>query len=285
MDSQFFPSFPSFSLLFILNILILHQVPSCSSNPDEHYKNCGTAFSCGTITGIQYPFRGYGTPQYCGYPGLVLKCNKYNITTIEIMSMAYRVLGINQTTQVMKIAREDMMESVCPQELVNTTLDHTILDYASTNYMNVTFIFGCPFDFPGLNLLSCGDSANTGAYVLPGAEGPGFCKVSVVVPASGIQMGLGGSVNVTGLSRVLRNGFEVKWKVDGKACRDCIGSNGRCGYDITKHQTTCYCPDPTYTGLASCQEDIGAPSTLNSSAPTSFPGPSSGTLLFSGKYE
>ncbi|KAK3036554.1 hypothetical protein RJ639_030995 [Escallonia herrerae] len=248
MNSQFLSWFPLFSILVILEISVLIRIPSCSSNPDVFYETCGTAFSCGNISGIGYPFRGTGSPEYCGYPGLVLNCNQDNITLIESMGMAYRVLGIDQTIQFMRIAREDLMESRCPQDLVNTTLDYTLFDYASTNYMNVTFIFGCPVstNFPGLSNLTCGSNGYSSAYLLPGAQGPGSCNVSVVVPAPLIQADLGGTLNTTSLDQIVQEGFQVKWKVDGKACSDCTASSGLCGYNLSTNQSTCYCSKPPY---------------------------------------
>ncbi|KAK3036542.1 hypothetical protein RJ639_030983 [Escallonia herrerae] len=261
MNSQFLSWFPVFSILVLLEISVFVRIPLCSSDPDVFYETCGTAFSCGSISGIGYPFRGNGNPEYCGYPGLVLNCNQDNITTIEIMGMAYRVLGIDQTIQFMRIAREDLMESRCPQDLVNTTLDYTLFDYASTNYMNVTFIFGCPvsMNFPGLSSLTCGGNGYSSAYLLPGAHGPGNCNVSVVVPAPLIQTDLEGTSNTTSLDQIVQDGFQVKWKVDGKACSDCTASSGRCGYNLSTNQSTCYCSEPPYMSNA-CLATASGPS-------------------------
>ncbi|KAA8530597.1 hypothetical protein F0562_005306 [Nyssa sinensis] len=137
------------------------------SNPYDWYQtDCGTKFSCGNITGIDYPFRGNGKPDYCGYPGLVLNCQD-NVTTINIMNVTYRVLGMDPSTETMKIAREDVMEATCPHNLVNTTLDYSLFDYAST-HINITFLYGCPGSIPGLNLFpSCEITGYNGVYVFP----------------------------------------------------------------------------------------------------------------------
>ncbi|XP_059642128.1 LEAF RUST 10 DISEASE-RESISTANCE LOCUS RECEPTOR-LIKE PROTEIN KINASE-like 1.4 isoform X1 [Cornus florida] len=270
MDSQILSTSNFFFPLFFLQFLILVQIPPSLSNPYQLYlKTCGTKFSCGTITGIGYPFRGQEQPKNCGYPGLVLNCKNNNITTINIMNLTYRVLGLDQTTQVMKIAREDVMESTCPQKLVNTTLDYAIFDFAS-QYPNITYLFGCPTSFnlpPGLNPLnltginlpvldpitSCG---HNGVYVVLGALGPGiYCNASVIVPVFK-EMDLGESTKVTDWDKVVRDGFEVRWKVDNKVCSDCTGSNGQCGYDVASKQSTCYCPDPPYLS-SKCPTAIG----------------------------
>lgn len=249
MNSQILQWVPLFPLLLILKQLVL-----VSSNP-LWYQTCGTTYNCGTMTGIQYPFIGNNDPQYCGYPGLELNCNQDNTTTIQIMKMDYRVLGIDQTAQIMKIAREDVMESVCPRDLVNTTLDYELFNYAS-NYMNLTFIYGCPTSARLPGFVSCGSAGNNGVYVLPGAQGPGNCNASVVVPV--LQMGSREFVNSTGLDEALRAGFEVRWILDRQACRDCTRSGGRCGYDYATNQTTCFCADPPYMA-DTCPGGNGAP--------------------------
>lgn len=244
MDSQSLSWLHLFSLLLILKTLVLIQIPRCSSNPDELFRSCGATFSCGAITGVGYPFRGNGDPEYCGYPDFLLKCNQDNTTTIRIMDVTYRVLKLDQTTQTMKIAREDVMEATCPQDLVNTTLNYALFDY-NYNYMNVTFLYGCPasINLPASSFLPCGSNGYHSVYVLPGAQGPGNCSASIVVPV--VRTGSGGSVNITDLDQVIQEGFEVRWKVDKKACNDCTGSGGRCGYNLSTNQTTCFCTKDT----------------------------------------
>ncbi|CAK9141604.1 unnamed protein product [Ilex paraguariensis] len=261
MNYQIFSWFSFFSLLFVLNLLVVIQVPRVSCNPDEWYVSCGNTFNCGTITGVGYPFRGIGDPEYCGYPGFVLNCDQENVTTIAIMNISYSVLDIYQDTQVMKIVREDLMQTSCPRDLVNTTLDYSIFDYANT-YMNLTFLYGCPpsSNFPGLSLLSC---RNNNVYVFPGTLGPGSCNTSVIVPV--LQTGPGSSVSLTSLNQVLQEGFEVRWTMDSKACSECTGSKGRCGYDFPTNQTTCFCLNAPYVA-SSCK-------TANGSSPGSMPTP------------
>ncbi|XP_057783921.1 LEAF RUST 10 DISEASE-RESISTANCE LOCUS RECEPTOR-LIKE PROTEIN KINASE-like 1.4 [Salvia miltiorrhiza] len=210
----------------------------------EFYQTCGNTFSCGdTITGIGYPFRQQTDPTYCGHPNLVLSCDgRNNATTIDIMSTTYRVLKIDQATESMRIVREDLMEGPCPKEMVNTTLDYSIFDYAAS-YTNFTFLYGCPAsNLPGLSLVSCGSSGYSSVYVFPGTQGPGNCNASVIVP---VILG-GGSVNTTSLNQVLQQGFEVRWKIGGKSCSDCTESKGRCGYDVVTNQTSCFCSDAPY---------------------------------------
>lgn len=249
-----------FSFLFVLLAPISLQFHHVSGNPEEFYKTCGNTFSCGNITGIGYPFRGSNDPVYCGYPGLELRCDQsQNFTRIQIRNMTYRVLDINPTTQTMRVAREDVMESTCPTQLVNSTLDYGLFDYASS-YINLTFLYGCPsFNIPGLNVLpSCGSNGGSSVYVLPGTDGLGSssCKTGVVYPV--VQTGTGGSVNGTDLDQVLKEGFVIRWKVDSSTCNECTGSNGRCGYYFDTNQTTCFCPNKPYIESVACSMANGA---------------------------
>ncbi|KAM7516314.1 hypothetical protein LguiA_005897 [Lonicera macranthoides] len=237
MNSQF---------LLLLNFFFLLQSSSSSIAPNFYHNCSNTTFTCGSLTGISYPFRGHMYPEYCGYPGLQLNCQPNNITTIHIASTTYRILSIDQTSQIMKIAREDLMESTCPRDLLNTTLDYNLFQYAS-NYINITFLYGCPV-FPGFNMLPCG------SFVLPGVKGPaGICNVSVVVPV--LPTALGHLPNFEGLGRVLRQGLEVRWTLDMNGCRECTRSGGFCGYDFGAKRTTCFCPTPP-NQFTTCSEPM-----------------------------
>lgn len=249
MKSQNLSFFHFLHLLITIKFLVLLQSSNASTSPSQFYHTCGNTFSCGdTINGIGYPFRGSNDPAYCGHPSLALTCDgRNNATTVNIMSTKYRVLEIYQSTQTMRIVREDLMEGPCPHEMVNTTLDYSLFDYASS-YTNFTFLYGCPaLNVPGLSLIPCGSSGYSGGvYVFPGTQGPGKCNASVIVPVLLGGNGGGGSVNGTSLNEIVQQGFEVRWKIGEKSCSDCMDSKGRCGYDVRTNETTCFCSDAPY---------------------------------------
>nr|GMD55466.1 LEAF RUST 10 DISEASE-RESISTANCE LOCUS RECEPTOR-LIKE PROTEIN KINASE-like 2.1 [Ipomoea batatas] len=205
------------------------QFPRGSSYPDYsdeiYYENCGNLFKCGDISNVGYPFRNYNDPPYCGYPGFELSCNEGN-TTIDIMNETYRVLEINQSSKTMKIVREDIMEGNCPQEF-NTTLDNSLFEYTTT-YINLTFLYDCHGginNIPGIATIPCGDSND--AYVLPAGAGASVnCSSSVIVPVPVVGAGYGGFPDSTLLMKRLKEGQEIRWKMDSKACDDCTKSEG-----------------------------------------------------------
>ncbi|XAR71377.1 Non-specific serine/threonine protein kinase [Bertholletia excelsa] len=230
---------------------------------------CNGNFSCGTLVGVGYPFRGDREPENCGYPGLVLNC-KGNIPTIDIANMTYRVLGINPNSQTLKLVRDDLMDARCPQELVNTTLDNSLFDSVQ-GYTNLWFLFGCltkpVIELPsGISpVVSCNVAGYDGAYLIPEIPGLKATCASVVTVQADI---IGLIPTAENLETAIRAGFEVRWKVDSEACSDCVGSKGQCGYDPGTKKTTCYCPDPSVAGGTSCSlvTAIGTP-------PTSSPAP------------
>ncbi|KAL7131796.1 hypothetical protein ABFS83_12G029000 [Erythranthe nasuta] len=277
MNSQ--RKMPWFSFVHLIFLIII-QSPYISSaiSDDQYYQTCGKTFSCGkNITGIGYPFRGFSDPDHCGHPNLILDCNtRKNTTNIEISGMKYRVLEIAQPTQTMTIAREDVMEENCPTEMKNTTLDYSVFEFA-TPYTNITFLYEC---IPGWILInisnnissadpfSCGNGNN--AYVVPGNRGPGrICNDSVTVPTPGSEF-----PNATELVQTLRRGFPIRWKINGsQKCSGCTATKGRCGYDLAKNQTACYCPGPPFVNDTCLVSNINVTQPLPSPVP--LPGPSS----------
>ncbi|XP_024980445.1 LEAF RUST 10 DISEASE-RESISTANCE LOCUS RECEPTOR-LIKE PROTEIN KINASE-like 1.3 [Cynara cardunculus var. scolymus] len=256
MNSQLHSWFPS-SLIITVITLLLPIVESQANSSRLHESisqdTCTASFTCKTLSGIQYPFSRREDPIPCGYPGFVLDCNGSNSPTIDINNMTYHVLSIDQSSQILKIVREDVMESICPHDFVNTTIDDQLFDHFST-YTNLTFLYGCPesFNLPGvhLNQFSCDENGIDKVLVLPGEEGPGICKESVIIPVPATAIGSTGLVNSTGLSQVLRGGFEVRWKLDATACSRCTQSGGSCFYNYDTNRTSCACPgSPSITNI------------------------------------
>ncbi|KAJ7975758.1 Leaf rust 10 disease-resistance locus receptor-like protein kinase [Quillaja saponaria] len=203
---------------------------------------------------LAYPFWGDdGRPDGCGHPGFEITCLKEG-TTISIMNVKYIVLDVNKEAQILKLTRHDYLKGWCPMNFMNTTLDFKLFDFV-TGYENLTLVYGCTNNtFNNAPNFTCsigesGSAYQNNGYIKVGAHGPGRCNANVVMPILSSQL-----VNLSGnLSKVveaLREGFEVKWKVDMEACKDCLRSEGVCGYDRMSNQTTCYCPNLSYNSLS-----------------------------------
>ncbi|PWA60627.1 hypothetical protein CTI12_AA380640 [Artemisia annua] len=203
----------------------------------------GMFLDYGNLTGLGYPFRRHQAPAYCGYPGFELNCDQQGPPTIEIMNMTYRILSINSTFQILKIVRQDMNESICPKNLVNTTINHELFDYAPS-YMNASLLLGCPLSFNvlGIGSIFCGNNGVGPTFLVPGIQGPGICNTSVIVPFPIGFTNTSGFINTTGSEQILQEGFDVMWKVNGKNCTDCMRSGGQCMYDNVTRLTICSSP-------------------------------------------
>ncbi|KAK6927926.1 Wall-associated receptor kinase, galacturonan-binding domain [Dillenia turbinata] len=145
-------------------------------------------------------------------------------------------------SQLVRVARKDLLDGICLQKFVNTTLDYMLFDYGF-GYGNVSLLYGCPSPYVQVpSQFTClinGVSYSDG-YVLAGAVGPGVCYASVVIPVAAAYLP---KLEITSvLDKAIDEGFVLKWKVDSGACSECSQSNGRCGYDLELNQTTCLCP-------------------------------------------
>jgi hypothetical protein len=230
----------AFSFLsdFVLVLLLFIQVPSSSSN-DDLFTACSKKFVCGHIF-ADFPF--WGTDQRsaaCGVPDLELRCEN-NITKMNISQVAYRVLEINQDDGILRIAREDYMVGLCSPQFMNSTFNPKVFE-SDEGYKNLTFIYGCKdaTTIPGKPFTCKIKEVNDRrGYIQEGDTGPGKCNRSVLVPVSKKDLpplfwDLGA------WEEHLKKGFEVRWKVDMEACRECYRSSGVCGIDYATNQTTC----------------------------------------------
>lgn len=250
MNNNFFTFFISSIFLIVSNIS-----PSVCT-----YKDCSAVFNCGEILGVGFPFWGEHRPPNCGVPELKLTCNN-NVAMIDIMQVKYRVLQVDGSTKTLRIARDDYFDGVCPiTHLKNTSLDPNLLEI-SNGYVNITLVYGCDSSLlvvPAQLRFGCPIHGDGFLKLREEILGPWNCKDSVVVPVRGDE---GILVGVLKMEEAIREGFEVKWKVDVGACGgDCVDSGGVCGYDLKLRRGICFCE----TGFSSpspvevCRRDGGA---------------------------
>ncbi|KAG6392603.1 hypothetical protein SASPL_146827 [Salvia splendens] len=243
MERQLFSS-----LIWLLLSLSIPPI-SCISN--NSYNRCGALFNCGNLTGIGFPFWGGDRAAECGHSPLKLDCDRRvraAAATIQINSVNYRVLDINQGEKTLKIARDDLLRSQCPPQLANTTFDPQLFAYASS-YVNLTFLYGCPpVDFPVPYPFECavkGTKERRG-FVEFGTQLSGMCHASVVVPVSYSSL-----INFKDVAALIGEGFEVRY-VESAGCGGCERSGGRCGYDETGTEFVCFCSNRSAAENGTC---------------------------------
>ncbi|GKV16753.1 hypothetical protein SLEP1_g27347 [Rubroshorea leprosula] len=238
----------NYFLLFVLILLVFSETPLSSSNP-EWYRICGNQFKCGNVS-AGFPFWG-GDRRLpnCGHPKLQLKCEKNETAILEIEGVLYRVLEINQETKRLKIARDDYEGGICPQNTQNsrdTNLDATLFD-STSGYVYITLLYGCLINLPSLENFSCSFNGVNSSKVCihQGAlTNPKGCSASATVL---VNESFAPLTTVKAVEQALKDGFEVKWKVDDEGlCQKCNKSKGSCGINPSNEmEAVCYCREPT----------------------------------------
>ncbi|XP_019154609.1 PREDICTED: LEAF RUST 10 DISEASE-RESISTANCE LOCUS RECEPTOR-LIKE PROTEIN KINASE-like 2.1 [Ipomoea nil] len=139
------------SLLSIIITLILVQAPAATFCQNNEYVSCGDSFSCANIENIGYPFWGGSRPAYCGHPAFELNCSN-EFPEIAIRSVQYRIFNISNQSQTAKIARNDLLNNICPWHPQNASLDFNLFNYVPSGDQNISLFYGCStVEKPALN--------------------------------------------------------------------------------------------------------------------------------------
>ncbi|KAK2986783.1 hypothetical protein RJ640_011008 [Escallonia rubra] len=248
-----------YSLFFvtITMIFILIHVPTYLSADDAQYATCGELLQCANIPNIGYPFWGGSRPESCGYPGFQLTNCQGDAPIITMEGQQFRVLAMDNGTQSLTVARQDMWNQTCPTYLYNTTLDFNLFSYAA-NQQNITLHYDCieiqtqtiPFRFDcNVNNTPSVSYFTSSTISLPSiSNNMTVCNKSVSVPVnqtSGAAL-TSYSATVAKMEAALAAGFELQWAANNTRCTQCSGSGGRCGYNTTTLSFACYCSDQPY---------------------------------------
>ncbi|KAI3451782.1 hypothetical protein Pfo_008447 [Paulownia fortunei] len=246
--------------LLILTGLVFLGIPSCVCQNDQQFQTCRQPFQCGSIGEIGYPFWGGNRPASCGYPGFELNC-RGDVLRLNISSISYRVLAIDNSTQTLRVSRDDLWNTICPRFLFNTTLNFALFDYSSTaNDQNITLYYGCglnqlpPLTPSAPNQFNC-DVNGTNSwsfYLTREATGLGdgvTCSSNISVPVNQTAaqaLANLATTSTTLLQSALASGFSIQWSADDENCNNCVRSGGLCGYNQDSASFACYCTDRPY---------------------------------------
>ncbi|XP_052299770.1 LEAF RUST 10 DISEASE-RESISTANCE LOCUS RECEPTOR-LIKE PROTEIN KINASE-like 1.3 [Citrus sinensis] len=154
MGFQFsLPGLPLISLLCFLSVLVVDKIQPSLANPEL----CSIPFGCGKLK-AGYPFWGGIRPELCGHPSFELKCEN-ETPTMKLADVTYRVLNVNTKEKVIKLARQEYFEGLCPQS--NTIIDTSLFDI-SDGYEMFNLIYSCPM-YPGS--FTCNMKDDTNLYI------------------------------------------------------------------------------------------------------------------------
>ncbi|KAG7586049.1 Protein kinase domain, partial [Arabidopsis thaliana x Arabidopsis arenosa] len=215
---------PTSCLFLFFLFSSFHPLPYVSSKQELGW--CEAQFQCGNIT-AGFPFSGGIRPQICGHPSLELHCFN-NKSIIIISDHFYNVLHIDQTSNTLRLARAELEGTFCNATYTATTLPSEIFEISPT-YKSLTVFYLCDLKL-----------AYRSSYTCPG-RGPvvmsqkldyhDSCQGSFTINVPNNFVPEEKELNLTQLEKALKEGFEVKVKIDEKACQKCSSSGGICGFE------------------------------------------------------
>nr|XP_048328304.1 LEAF RUST 10 DISEASE-RESISTANCE LOCUS RECEPTOR-LIKE PROTEIN KINASE-like 2.4 [Ziziphus jujuba var. spinosa] len=158
------------------------------------------------------------------------------------MGVKYRVLDIDQNTQILHITRDDFSNDLlCSPTYPNTTFDLDQFEYAP-DFEGVTLYYDCPPAVQGMaGYFNCTHRSTHKNGIIGNEPQTMGCNSSLRV---GMRRSYFGVIwDLPKLAEALKEGFGLKYKVDTWLCSNCTKSGGACGYDMDSKQPTCYCAD------------------------------------------
>lgn len=224
------------SVLCLILLLLFHHIP-CVTSQRAPRGFCDTLIHCGNIS-VGFPFWGENRHQRCGHPSLKLNCNKYsNTTTLFISGYNYSLLHIDNTSNIIRLFRQDFSSSFCSASFSSTPLP-SVLFQNLPSYKSLTVYYYCD---PRRNLLgnfTCPYPEKGLGSLVQNSKYRKLCEKSfkVTVPTSYVPDEQ--ALSLTHLESVLKKGFEAKMTIGEKFCQDCIIPGGHCGL---------ICSDTMYT--------------------------------------
>uniref|UniRef100_A0A7N2MSL6 non-specific serine/threonine protein kinase n=1 Tax=Quercus lobata TaxID=97700 RepID=A0A7N2MSL6_QUELO len=203
---------------------------------------------------LGYPFWGSNRPNYCGHPSFQLDCSS-NVPQINLTTMNYSVLEINNSSRTLKVARTDYLDTICPAAFVNTTIDNNFFSYTSGD-TNLTLYYDCRTPlaaFPHLAFYQFNCSINGTNFInyytqvseafLAFSYLTGACKYRVNVP---VQTDFPTAATNDAAIAAIDSGFMLGWNATNSQCDTCLKAGGLCGSDPTTSTFTCHCTNGTF---------------------------------------
>ncbi|KAL0710916.1 hypothetical protein Bca4012_017894 [Brassica carinata] len=222
----------------------------------DRYKRCSQPFRCGDQGGLLYPF-WIPDRKSCGNPDFNLNCSS-GFAEITVSSVKFRILNANYTSRIIRLARSDYMDNLCPSKPLNGPFYQTTLQLANDTAL-LTMLYDCQdlssiYSSEAYNYVTefqCKEGVNNYCVVINSSsplfnwrDGIEFlkknCTKDVSMPVSGSKLH---TLNPDNLKKTLEQGFELELKQD---CSLCLDSNGACGYNQTSRGFVCYCEDGTH---------------------------------------
>ncbi|KAL4652082.1 hypothetical protein ACB092_01G207400 [Castanea dentata] len=260
MHPHLFPTITSF--LIIVTVALIH-CPTSLRADNENYLTCEAPFNCSSLVNLSYPFWTSNRPNYCGHPSFQLDCSS-KVPQINITTMNYSVLEINNSLRTLRVARTDYLGKICPAALVNTTIDNNLFSYITSDDTNLTLYYDCPphlATLPNLGFYQFNCSINSSTtfisyYTLTStflANGNlfGACNYWVNVPV--LQSAFPTTATYDAVIAAIDSGFMLEWGANNSQCDTCLKAGGLCGSDPTTSTFACHCTNGTFASGCSTE--------------------------------
>ncbi|KAL0844498.1 hypothetical protein Bca101_017744 [Brassica carinata] len=225
----------------------------------DRYKRCSQPFRCGDQDGLLYPF-WIPDREACGNPGFILSCSS-GFAEITVSSVKFRILKANYTSRIIRLARSDYIDNLCPPSPINGQIPQSALQLATDD--RLTMLYGCQNlssviysseAYSYVTEFKCNDQkegVNNYCVVINSStslfNGWGWhrfieenCTKYVSMPVSGSNLH---TLHSDNLKKTLEQGFELELTQN---CSMCLDSKGACGYNQTSRGFVCYCDDGTH---------------------------------------
>ena len=261
MHSHFFPVVMKLSLL-IVTITLIH-CPTSLRADNEKYLTCDALFNCSNLVNLSYPFWASNRPNYCGHPSFQLDCSS-NVPQINITTMNYSVLEINNSSQTLKVARTDYLDTICPAAFVNTTIDNNLFSYVTSDDTNLTLYYNCPTPLaalPNLAFYQFNCSINNTNFINYYTQSSQtFSAISVLIEACNywvnvpvLQSAVPTALTYDTVIAAIDSGFMLGWNASDSQCDTCLKAGGLCGSDPTTSTFACHCTNGTFASGCSTE--------------------------------
>ncbi|CAN6843339.1 unnamed protein product [Brassica oleracea] len=250
-------------LLITFVVFSVASFRSCFS-ADQQYEMCLSPLRCGSepsvlFPNITYPFWGssIGKPSFCGQKEFELSCKDNQNLSLEIENFTFRVVAVKLENKTITVADESLFDGGCPQ-IFNFT---GAMQFTFNHNTEAVDLFNCSSNNPVTtsSKISCQLSSKSPItyHVFGSTNPPQSCTMVGAIPmlASAKNVLHQSNDSDQALKMALEKGFELRYTIDDKTCRDCANSGGICSSEAGSGTFRCLCADGPHK--SSCQDVQG----------------------------
>ncbi|CAD5333366.1 unnamed protein product [Arabidopsis thaliana] len=230
---------------------------------DEQHKHCSPRFKCGNQSELYYPF-WISERKECGHPDFEVNCSG-DFAELTVSTVKFQILEMNYEFGIIRLARMDYRNNLCPQHPANASINHDVLPFSPDTKLS-TFYHDCqstvavhPNDY--IKQLNCEDYIGGKSYFVSSSSHSGDRATLAALSASceGVDIPVSRSAlktveknqSLEAMKKAIDEGFELGFNNE---CSQCAISGGACGFDQRLKAFVCYCADEPHE--STCYSEI-----------------------------